>query len=424
MENVTSKTTRVASDSPSIALLIPYFGRVPWELKFFIHSCSYNPDVNFIFITDMDISGTLPDNITVVSCSLAEVSKRFAGKLGFEVNIPRPYKLCDLRPSYGLVFSDLLEGYDFWGHCDIDLVFGNIRSFVTAEILNRHDVVTVKKDYIAGFFSLFRNNEKLNTLFTKSKHYKKVFQTPVHYCFDECNWQWREVQAGKDILELNTEVDSMTHLVKAAERSGDISVYWREMDHGTGNIMWDRGELIENDEKGLLCHFNFFKHLDGKFVPGWKTVPERFYMNSFYFSRHVPGSVADQLLRSFLQTARSINWGWRTLNQYGKWVMSYLFASRRVDASRMKNPAELAGTYKQGSLSVNVSLIDHRLHASIEGAEFPLFHKGAAKFVLAKCKFRTMVNIELDFQFNENISAYMLQVTGSGWNTWLFFKIS
>ena len=33
----------------------------------------------------------------------------------------------DLRPAYGVLFEEYLDGYDFWGHCDLDVLFGRIR---------------------------------------------------------------------------------------------------------------------------------------------------------------------------------------------------------------------------------------------------------------------------------------------------------
>ena len=49
----------------------------------------------------------------------------------FPISLERPYKLCDYKPSYGEVFKDELAGYDFWGNCDIDLVWGNIKKNFT-----------------------------------------------------------------------------------------------------------------------------------------------------------------------------------------------------------------------------------------------------------------------------------------------------
>ena len=44
-----------------------------------------------------------------------------------QVTLDRPYKLCDFKPAYGFIFGEYLKEYDYWGHCDIDIVWGDLR---------------------------------------------------------------------------------------------------------------------------------------------------------------------------------------------------------------------------------------------------------------------------------------------------------
>jgi hypothetical protein len=408
-----------------IAFIVIYFGSVPWYFRFFQESCVHNPDVDFILITDLDLKGDMPDNIIVVRSSLDEISKKCTDRLGFKISLMNPYKLCDLKPAYGWIFSDLIEGYDFWGHSDIDLVFGNIRSLLTADILNRYDVITSKREYIAGFFSLFRNNKKINTLFMRSRDYRKVFQDSAFYDFDECSWEWEALINGKKVWELKSEIESITHVIKNAERAGEIAVFWDAMEHHPGEIVWARGDLLNSKQQRiLLCHFIFFKQLHFKYVPTWKTIPDRYYINSFYISRYPPGSLADKGLRSILMIARSVKGGLHLLSQRVQWGLSYLVASRRIDLKEMRSPTALEGYYKAEKWIIGVFIKDHCLHVNMNGSQFPLWHKGAGKFVMAKYKFQHLINIEFNFQFNEYTSAYILQVIGTGFMKFNFFKIS
>ncbi len=426
MQNVTGKKPGGTSVSHRIAILIPYFGTVPWYFKFFNRSCQYNPDIDFIFLTDVDWLEDLAENIIVFRCSLREISQRFTEKFGFEINIVRPYKLCDLRPAFGLVFSDLIEGYDFWGYGDIDVVLGNIRSLITVDILNRHEIVTIRKTYIAGFFSLFRNNDKINNLFRKSKDYRKVFQEPVDYCFDECNWEWGSVQGGKDILELDSVIDSITHVIRNEERTGNISVYWHDMEVHPGRVVWDRGNLSSKDnETPLLCHFNTLTNLDYVYVPKWKTIPDRFYINSFYLSRYAPRSLAGLFLHCVLTTVRFVKRKLTVLNQYLQWLFDYLFASRRIDHNDVQHLTNLPGQYRFQQVVVNLFIRDRCLHGTVDDVPFRLLHKGAGKFVVAKYRFMDLFNVEMDIHFNEFISAHTIQATSSGYlKKYIFFKIS
>ena len=91
---------------------------------------------------------------------------------------------------YGYLFDDYLTEYDFWGHCDVDLIFGNIRKFIDDKILNQYDRILSR-----GHLSLYRNCKEINELFFEldgKKHYplpsyQKVVQDPRSFTCDECN---------------------------------------------------------------------------------------------------------------------------------------------------------------------------------------------------------------------------------------------
>ena len=100
-----------------------------------------------------------------------------------DIEIKRPYKLCDFRPAYGLIFEEYLKNYDFWGHCDIDQIFGNIKNFVTEEVLNKYDKINKN-----GHFVLYRNTLRMNNLFKEKGSlfdYVDVFKSNENFAFDE-----------------------------------------------------------------------------------------------------------------------------------------------------------------------------------------------------------------------------------------------
>ncbi len=69
--------------------------------------------MNFIIVTDTFVSDPLPTNIKIVHKSFADVKSLASEKLGFEIELDSPYKLCDFKPAYGLIFSEYLKGFDF-----------------------------------------------------------------------------------------------------------------------------------------------------------------------------------------------------------------------------------------------------------------------------------------------------------------------
>lgn len=86
---------------------------------------------------------------------------RFQTKFSFPLSLERPYKLRDYRPAYGFLLEEELRGYDFWGCCDVDMMFGDIGVFITEDMLSRYDQIGRM-----GHFSLYRNTPEINLLFT------------------------------------------------------------------------------------------------------------------------------------------------------------------------------------------------------------------------------------------------------------------
>tara|TARA_R100001143_G_scaffold63475_2_gene70824 strand:+ start:6157 stop:7005 length:849 start_codon:yes stop_codon:yes gene_type:complete len=262
-----------------IAILICYFGNLPWYFKYFIHTCKYNPEVDFYIITD-DGSWTnkLPSNVTMIYKNIEEINQLAAKKLGFTTNINEGYKLCDFKPAYGFLFPDIFKGYDFWGHGDIDVIFGDIRQFITDEILDNHELINVRHDFISGYFLLFKNDEKMNTLFMQSNDYQKVLSSPVHYCFDETNFQYNDFTDILTYPKRKHEVDSMTHLVKRLEKKNELKTYFdfHVIEGLPGRLKWDNGKLYyRNKYEVLLYHMIYFKNIfNPKRIP--ETIPESF----------------------------------------------------------------------------------------------------------------------------------------------------
>jgi len=247
----------------SIALLVCYQGSLPWYFNYFVHSCKYNPSIDFyIFSDDRTYTGALPENVKVIYKTLDDISLLASKKLGFDINISSGYKLCDFKPAYGLIFSDILTDYAFWGHCDIDIIFGNIREFITDELLENHDLISVRHDYISGCFLLYRNTDKLNTLFLHSRDYKKVFTSDKHYCFDETNFAHDAFGEGKEYDEIDTEIESMMHVVKKLEAENYIRPFFDFfiIEGLPGKLRWKDGKMFyRNKYEVLLYHLIYFK---------------------------------------------------------------------------------------------------------------------------------------------------------------------
>jgi hypothetical protein len=264
----------------NIVLLICWKGKWPWYFRFFVHSVKYNPTIDFIIFTDEIIEIELPENIKIVNYSLDDIGLIASEKLGFIVSLPNAYKLCDFKPAYGYIFNEHIKGYDFWGHCDIDLIFGDIRNFMNNKLLRKNEVISSRHDYVAGTFTLYKNTAKVNSLFKLSKDYKMVLTNGEHYCFDECNFLFKPLEQGQSILKLPSVIESMTHVVMKLKSEKKIRAFFDFMifEGNTGDLMWRDGKVFyKNTYEGLYYNFIRFKKFI-KYEPIFKTMPNTLYI--------------------------------------------------------------------------------------------------------------------------------------------------
>jgi hypothetical protein len=258
--------SKLKSQQPSVVLLTCYFGNWPWYFPYFLHSCKFNPTVDFIIITDnTEPILNKPVNVAIIQSSLDDIKIMATKKLGFDIALDTPYKLCDIKPAYGFLFPKLIKNYDFWGHGDIDVIYGDIRNFILDKMLEEYELITARHDFLSGTFTLFRNNVKMNTLFMQSKDYKKVFSSSAHYCFDECNFLWKqigELKKSQTIFDLPSEIESMTHVVRRLQNENKLKVFFDFLivEGKPGHLKWVEGKVIfKNKFEALLYHLIKFK---------------------------------------------------------------------------------------------------------------------------------------------------------------------
>ena len=170
----------------SAALILPYYGKFPNYFPLWLKSAGANPDFTFMIFTDIDMSGyDIPKNVQVHYLTFEGVKKLIAPHLDFDFVCGTPYKLCDYRPIFGLIFVDYLAGYDFWGFCDSDVIFGDLGKYITDDILDRYG-----KLFCKGHLQLLRNTEDvkyfaLHKLPYWNISYRDIFRTSEHMFYEE-----------------------------------------------------------------------------------------------------------------------------------------------------------------------------------------------------------------------------------------------
>jgi len=173
------------SNGNKICVLSVYWGELPSWIPYFLASCAINQEIDFFLFSDYDFPEYQADNIYIFHLTLEQFNTLATKNLGFEVSLPFPYKVCDFKPAFGNIFKDYLIPYDFWGYCDIDIVFGRIRNFFTDEILNKYDIINTYRGFLSGPFCLFRNVEPINRLYQIPLHYSIRLKSKHYEGFDE-----------------------------------------------------------------------------------------------------------------------------------------------------------------------------------------------------------------------------------------------
>lgn len=167
-----------------IAIIVPYFGKLPNYIQLFLDSCTINNDYTWFIFTDDDYHYNYPNNVKKIKMTFFECVELFSSKFDFNINLYSPQKLCDFKCAYGYIFSDYLKEYDWWGHCDLDQIFGNLNNFITDEMLIKYD-----KLFSLGHLTLYRNTADNNFVFMNTLNgkirYKDVFTSEFGCAFDE-----------------------------------------------------------------------------------------------------------------------------------------------------------------------------------------------------------------------------------------------
>lgn len=229
----------------SIGIVCCYFGKLRQDYKSWLLSCEYNKTINWIIFTDCDW-GEVPNNVKIIKCSFEDLKNKFQNCFDFEICLEKPYKICDYKPAFGYIFKEYLKNYEFWGYCDFDMIFGNIRKFITDDILNKYD-----KIYTMGHLSLYRNTENINNLFKSDKgnmDYKSSFTTNVIKVFDE------EMGIYDIFLKNNYKVYNQYEYIDLCKFSKEIinNNYTIMKNHKFQTILFDEGKLEfvykENDK--------------------------------------------------------------------------------------------------------------------------------------------------------------------------------
>lgn len=160
----------------SILIIVPYFGKMNNYFDLFLKSAECNSTIDFLIITDDKRKFDYPKNVKVIYSTFSEESKRITSYFDFDARCDIPYKICDYRPFFGEIYKEYTKDYDFFGWCDLDVILGDIRHFITYDILSKHDRI-----YVNGNLSLMRNDSSLADALLNSPVYNNIWHCKEVY---------------------------------------------------------------------------------------------------------------------------------------------------------------------------------------------------------------------------------------------------
>ncbi len=258
-----------------ILLIVPYLGTWPFWFDAYLASIAKNPTIDWLFITDCEIPAEYPSNVQFIPTTLNKLNKKI--NVGLNINVPlTPRKLCDIRPAYGKIFKKYIEEYDFWGFCDVDIVWGDIRKFITKEVLSNYDIISSRKKAISGHFTIFRNIERLNNYYKTIPNYD--------YLIKQKKYMWAEEQV------------LTKHLHSQMDNAPPPKVFWptilcnqengrdSHQEYYLDKWLWKDGKMLELKNgkpinEVMYLHFINWKRTIKYCEVNYTDNPEQFYIS-------------------------------------------------------------------------------------------------------------------------------------------------
>lgn len=289
-------------------LILPYFGKFNNYFPLFLKSCSKNPDFEWLIFTDCQDKYDYPDNVHKVPTTLEEIKKIAERKFGFQVCLNSAYKLCDYKPAYGYLFEEYIEGYQYWGHCDCDLIFGKMANFLDPLFEKEYD-----KIFAAGHLTLYKNNANNNRRFMKRYKgrliYKEAYQTDKIYVFDEDlkdnNVHRIFLSDGAYVFQTDLSMNASPSFARFRRSYYNPNIhYFSWEDYKDARYYWNKGKIIEYSVAGKSVQEKeyLYMHLQSRKMrlpkniltsTAYEILPDRF-SNKY----PIPGNIKEMRLFS------------------------------------------------------------------------------------------------------------------------------
>lgn len=257
----------------SVVIIVPYFGEWPEWFELFLVSCKWNDTIDWIFYTDCPEPEYLLPNVKYVHTSFADYCSHVSSCLGVNFKPENAYKLCDVKPFYGFIHEQDLTGYDYFGFGDVDVIYGNLREFLTDRVLT-HNLISTHSNRISGHFCLLKNTDSLRNAFRRMASWKSFLENSEHMGIDESKFTKVFLKHRKH----HKALVKLAGLFDSYQRNN----YWKEqystilspkpwingqLDHPE-NWYWKDGRLINShDGEREFMYLHFMNWKSSRWLP-------------------------------------------------------------------------------------------------------------------------------------------------------------
>ena len=234
---------------------------------------------------------------------LKDVSDLIKQKLELDSDIKRAYKLCDFKPTYGLLFEDYIKDADYWGFGDIDLIYGDLTKFFS-DIRETHRFISFREFWVSGSLFLVRNTSENNVIYRNSKDAEfALSNTHKNYGFCEVSFDengeriFKHLLRGENLSSIETQIQSFSEVLFQMAASDILFRNFAKESISKGMIIkFDQGSVtIVNPGKSEFSKGQEFAYYhfvteksSGKFeYPKWKEIPDEFYISQYGFHKNL-----------------------------------------------------------------------------------------------------------------------------------------
>lgn len=269
----------------TICTISIYYGKFNNYFRLWLRSCEFNPTIDFLIVTDIDYNETVPENVKFIKLTLEDIADRASSILGFKVNLPNPYKLCDFKPLYGQILRKELSQYEYWGHNDMDMIYGDIRHYLEEYKYKDYD-----KFLPLGHLSFYRNTEEVNDYYklpgSRVGDYKSILMDHKRvYAMDENLGICSIMQVNNKPLfykRVFADITSTWNRFKLSRASAVDGVY--ETNYKYQIFYWEKGKIFRSYFDGETFHKQEFIYIHLLRRSNYKLTLNPDTIESFYIT--------------------------------------------------------------------------------------------------------------------------------------------